>query len=152
MSEKFETWQIWRGLRKCLKDKFLMKAFGKRNARTISGYAENPRETQGRGNDLLENLHTVFSEADIRGRGDLARAAIAYLETSLEPEYLPSVNKPLPTIQEEILADYSAVSELQVSISRGDDTDVVNEYKQAAIDEIERTYSKYLEDFKKGHE
>lgn len=147
MPKKLETWQIWHAFKKHLGEPFLMKVIGKRNARTIRMYAQDPRVTDDRCKDPLQALHIIFSEADAIGRGDVARKAIAYLVTAIEEDSVQQpVQSTLPTIAEELLADFTVVTELKASIERKDHPDMVADYVLAAKEEIDRTHSKYLED------
>jgi len=56
----------------------------------------------------------------------------------------------LPTIHEEILADYSAVARLQQAIEAGADLETINNLKKEAVEEIERTVARYARDRKDG--
>lgn len=147
MSKYLQTWQIWHGFKKHLGESLLMQVLGKKNARTIRLYSQDPRFTEDRCKDPLESLHIIFSEADEIGRGDLARKAIAYLETALEDgrtDISPAAQL-LPTMDAEKLADYQKVAAFQKAIDDGDDIDLVETLMKEAKDEIERTYAKYLQ-------
>lgn len=147
MPKYLQTWQIWHGFKKHLGESLLMQVLGKKNARTIRLYSQDPRFTEDRCKDPLESLHIIFSEADEIGRGDLARKAIAYLETALEDgraDISPAVQL-LPTMDAEKLADYQKVAAFQKAIDDGDDIDIVETLMKEAKDEIERTYAKYLQ-------
>lgn len=147
MPKYLQTWQIWHGFKKHLGESLLMQVLGKKNARTIRLYSQDPRFTEDRCKDPLESLHIIFSEVDEIGRGDLARKAIAYLETALEDgraDISPAVQL-LPTMDAEKLADYQKVAAFQKAIDDGDDIDIVETLMKEAKDEIERTYAKYLQ-------
>lgn len=51
--------------------------------------------------------------------------------------------RPLPTVQDELLADYAALAEFQRGIQSGADMERALALKAAAIEEIERTVSRY---------
>lgn len=73
-----------------------MHVLGKKNARTIRLYSQDPAFTEDRSKDPLEALHIIFAEADEIGRGDLARKAIDYLATAIgDSSYdMPAVRSP----------------------------------------------------------
>lgn len=146
MPKYLETWQIWHALKKTLGESFLMQVMGKSNARTIRMYSQDPRTTDDRSKDPIEALHIIFSEADMIGRGDLARKAIEYLLTAVgESTYdATAVAGLLPTMAEEKLADYQKLAEFQQAIDEGADVDLVEVLMNEAKSEIERTYAKYL--------
>ena len=71
---------------------------------------------------------------DAAGVGYAARAGIEYLSTALDPTVqVGGIKEPLPTIQEEILADYSAVGRLQSAIESGADIVAINQRKREAM-------------------
>ena len=147
MPKKLETWQIWHALKKALGETFLMAVMGKKNARTIRLYSQDPRTTEDRCKDPLEALHIIFSEADLIGRGDLARKAIDYLHTSLDDDGgydATEASGLLPTMAEEKLAYYVKLAAFQKAIEDGADVDLVEVLMNEAKSEIERTYAKYL--------
>lgn len=146
MPKTLETWQIWNGFKKHLGEPLLMQVLGKKNARTIRLYSQDPRLTEDRCKDPLEALHIIFSEADEIGRGDLARKAIAFLETALEENSfdVSPANSLLPTMDAEKLADYQKLAAFQKAIDDGADADLVETLMNEAKDEIERTYAKFL--------
>lgn len=134
-------------LKKSLGETFLMAVMGKKNARTIRLYSQDPRTTEDRCKDPLESLHIIFAEADLIGRGDLARKAIDYLHTSLDDDSGYNVTEAsglLPTMAEEKLADYQKLAAFQRAIDDGADIDLVEVLMNEAKSEIERTFAKYL--------
>lgn len=147
MPKHLQTWQIWHGFKKHLGESLLMQVLGKKNARTIRLYSQDPRFTEDRCKDPLESLHIIFSEADEIGRGDLARKAIDYLLTAIgDHNYdLTPASQLLPTMDAEKLADYQKVAAFQKAIDDGADADLVETLMNEAKDEIERTYAKYLQ-------
>lgn len=146
MPKKLETWQIWHAFKKTLGEPFLMHVLGKKNARTIRLYSQDPTYTEDRSKDPLESLHAIFSAADEIGRGDLPRKALGYLATAVgESSYdMPAVNQLLPALAEEKLADYQKLAAFQKAIDDGSDVDLVEVLMNEAKEEIERTFAKYL--------
>lgn len=115
-----------------------------RSIRSAHDWAQDPTCTEVRCKSPLELLHALFERMDAIGYGYAARAAIRYLETALDHEV---VVDPVPmvkaTMEQEVLADYAAVAALQRAIEAGEPIDVVHELKQAAMDELDRTFAKY---------
>lgn len=146
MPKKLATWQIWHAFKKTLGEPFLMHVLGKKNARTIRLYSQDPAFTEDRSKDPLEALHIIFAEADEIGRGDLARKAIDYLATAIgDSSYdMPAVRSLLPTLVEEKLADYQKLAAFQQAIDDQADVDMVEVLMNEAKEEIERTFAKYL--------
>ena len=68
MPKKLETWQIWHTMRKTLEDSFVMAVLGRRNARTIRMYAQDPRYPVDRSKDPIEALAILFDELATYGR------------------------------------------------------------------------------------
>ena len=146
MPKKLETWQLWHAMKNHLGESFLINVLGRRNGRTIRLYSQDPQFTEDRCKDPLQAMHIIFSELSDYGRADVARKAISYLNTSLQADYClpPAVDELKPTISEEVLADFSAVESLRLAIDTGLAREKVESYKNAAIEEIERTYALYL--------
>ncbi len=145
MSERFQSWQFWSAAKKLLGESRLMMILGRRNGRTIRTYSADPRYTQERSKDPLEHLHTILSELDTFGRGDIARLAIQYLETALTDQEIPTACELQDTIEAEVLADYQAVASMQAAIDGGRPIDEVAELVAAAKAEIDRTLTKYIQ-------
>ncbi|BDD88731.1 hypothetical protein [Desulfofustis limnaeus] len=143
---KMQPWQVFQAARKYLGADTVARIFN-REIRSAHSWAQDPAFTAHRCRSPLELLHALFERLDAVGLGYVARAAIGYLETAVYQEQAGgAIREPLPTIQEEILADYSAVAELQRTIeSRGSLADVMR-LKQEAMDEIERTVARYVKD------
>jgi len=146
MFGNLQPWQVFHIARKHLGPGSIAKVFGKSNVRSAYDWAQDPLTTQKRCRSPLEALHHMFQLLDEIGLGYVARASIAYLQTAIEPDELHNIQEPLPTIEQEILADYSAVASLQRAVEACEEVDLVDTLKQEAIDEIERTYAKYLKD------
>lgn len=146
MSERFQSWQFWAAAKKLLGESRLMMILGRRNGRTIRTYSADPRYTQQRCKDPLEHLHTILSELDTFGRGDIARLAIQYLETALTTtDEVPTACELQDTIEAEVLADYQAVAAMQAAIDKGRPIDEVAELVAEAKAEIDRTLTKYIQ-------
>ncbi len=146
MSERFQSWQFWAAAKKLLGETRLMMILGRRNGRTIRTYSADPRYTQQRCKDPLEHLHTILSELDTFGRGDVARLAIQYLETALDDDDLPGTTQLQPNINLEILMDYQALAALQMAISNEAPIDDVADLAREAKEEIDRTLARYIDD------
>ncbi len=147
MAKSFESWQFWNATRKLLGEPFLLRVLGKRNARIIRMYSSDPRFVAERCNDPLQHLHTLFTELDLAGRGDIARRALEYLQSAIDDGQHPAAVVPLkPTLDAEILADYQAVAELQAAIADGVPVDEVKDLVEEAKAEIDRSLTKYLEE------
>ncbi len=146
MSKRLETWQIWHAMRKTIGDSFIMAVLGRRNARTIRMYAQDPRFTVDRCKDPIESLGILFAELESWGRHDIAKLAIDHLCKSIGHEtdlHCPTELK--QTIDAELLADYQAVADLKTAIEVDAGEEAVHFAMTAAVQEIERTYSKYLQ-------
>lgn len=146
MPKMLGTWQIWSGLKGTLTESFLMQVMGKKNARTIRLYSQDPRTSEDRCKDPLEALHIIFSEADLLGRGDLARKAIGYLQTALDDsEEVKAPKALLPTLDAEKLADFQSVAAFQRGIDEGLDADLIEVLLLEAKEELDRTFAKHLQ-------
>ncbi len=145
---KMQPWQVFQAARKYLGSNTVARIFGK-EIRSAYNWAQDPAFTQCRCRSPLELLHTLFERMDAAGIGYVARAGIEYLSSAIDPAMqVDSIKEPLPTIHEEILADYSAVSKLQQAIEAGADLETVNDLKKEAVEEIERTVARYARDQK----
>ncbi len=144
MPNKFQSWQFWAAAKKLLGESNLLLILGRRNARTIRMYSADPKYTVERCRDPLEHLHIIFSELDTFGRGDVARLAIKYLQSAIDPQDVSKVADLQPTMDAEILADYKSVADLQVAIVDGAPVDMVSDFAAEAKAEIDRTLAKYI--------
>lgn len=142
-----QTWQIWQVARKYIGIGPLAKMFGV-GERTIYDYASDPAFVTKKGcREPFERMHVFLRMLDDLGFGQYARAGLAYLATAVEDGFCSGgVREPLATITEEILRDYSSVSEMQLAIERGEGLARVEELKRLAVEEIERTYLRYAKD------
>lgn len=144
-----KSWQIFHYARKHLGSGVLYAIFGKKNARTVDYWCQDPRTTgkEEDASDAICGVKLLLDKLDDLGHTSVVRAAVAFFKsgTSLEEDYHPSVSDLLPSIAEEKLADFHKVAEFQAAIDRGEGRIEVGVKKQAAIEEIERTWAKYLE-------
>jgi hypothetical protein len=143
---KMQPWQVFQAARKYLGAHNVARIFN-REVRSAHNWAQDPAHTECRCKSPLELLHTLFERMDAVGIGYAARAAIDYLATAVDPAVqVGGIKPPLPTIQEEILADYSAVARLQQAIEAGADMESVHGLKRDAMEEIERTVARYIQE------
>jgi len=151
-SLRLQSWQIFHTARRHLTPERVIAIFGKKNARSAYTWAQDPVTTADRCKDPIEALHTMMSELDAIGRGDAARAVLDYLRTALHDEYNTSapVQDLLPTIEHELLADYTALASYQRAVESCEELDLVDTLRKAAVDEINRTHAKYLQACRKG--
>ena len=149
MPKRLETWQIWHAMRKTISDSFIMGVLGRRNARTIRMYAQDPRCTVDRSKDPIEALAILFDELATYGRADIAELGIKHLQQSIGCDKdLRCPDQLKPTVDAEILADFQVVADMKAAIEANKDPDEVRIAMTEAIHEIERTYTKYQQDFK----
>lgn len=140
---KLQSWQIFKIAIKHLTPGALAHIFGKANVRTVYLYAADPDFTEKRCKDPIEAIHMMFSLLDEIGRGDAARAGLAYLQTAIDDSHPQAVEELQSTVEKELLKDFSAVTELQRAIEIGEPVEVVAEATQQAVEEIQRTFAKY---------
>ncbi len=120
MTKKLETWQIWHAMRKTLGDSFIMSVLGRRNARTIRMYAQDPRFTVDRCKDPIEALAILFDELATYGRADIAELAIGHMRQAITGhDNLPCPDQLKSTMDAEVVADFQAVAELKAAIDDG---------------------------------
>ena len=145
---KMQSWQIFHFARKHLGSSVLYAIFGKKNARAIDFWAQDPRYTNKADGayDPIRGIKTLIETLDDHGHEDVVRSTLSYISeetsaaTSTEESKLTDLQ---PTIAEEIVRDYKAVSELQDAIENEADMDIVDALKEEAIDEIARTVALY---------
>jgi hypothetical protein len=146
---KMRSWQVMHFARKHLGRSALYAIFGKKNARTVDYWCEDPKFTgkEERAFDPIQGVKDLLETLDDQGHTSVVRACLNFLRegTSLEEEFTPAVTELLPTLAEEELADYQYLSEFQRAIARCAPYKEVNALKQEAIEEIERTFAKYRE-------
>jgi len=149
-SGEMQSWQVFHCARKHLGRSVLYNIFGKRHARTVDLWCQDPRFTDkdAVSYDPLQGLRDLLSLLDDHGHVPVVRAALQYIAagTSVECDHSGDCSDLLPTMAEEILADFRAVADLQRGIEAGMAAHAVNQLKAAAINEIERTVALYLKD------
>ena len=148
---KLQSWQIFHYARKHLNRSTLYSIFGKKNARTVDYWCENPKFTgkSEEAYDPIQGVKDLLETLDDQGHCDVVRSAVAFMVsgTSIESEDGTAIKDILPTLTEEILADFRAVAAMQASIEAGQHPDEVAAWKRSAIAELERTVAKYREDY-----
>lgn len=148
---KLQSWQFFNAARRALSPELVTSIFGRRNARAAYSWAQDPAYTQERCRDPLEALKILCERLEEIGRGDLVRCAVAYLASTLDhEESLPSVKELQQTIDEELLADYSAVADLGAMIKAGAGIEELRESTEETKAEIDRTLAKVIENRSKG--
>ncbi len=144
----FQTWQLWNATLKTLGADILAALLGVNKSMAYE-YAKNPNTTgPKRCRDKAEQMHAVLSELAFWGREDVCRGFVDYFRSAYEDVTPNPVGELKPTMNEEILADYQSVASLQAAIDRCDEIDIVEALTNAAKEDIDRTYAKYLKDCK----
>ncbi len=151
-SQSLKSWQIWHFSRKHLNRSILYAIFGKKNARAVDYWCQDPKYTAkvDGAYDPIQGVKSLLDILDDQGHAGIVRAAIGYLSagTSAECNYDQKIVEPMVSITDEILADFRAVAELQRAIENNCDIAGVEHLLLDAIAELERTvacYSKGLE-------
>jgi len=145
---KMQSWQLFHFARKHLGNSTLYAIFGKKKARAIDMWAQDPRYTQKpEGSyDPILGVKTLLETLDDHGHTDVVRSAVAFMTSGTSAAVSgaePCVADLLPTISEEILKDYRAVADMQAAIESGLSVDFVDALKDEAMDEISRTVALY---------
>lgn len=142
-----QPWQVFHAARVQLGAEVVARIFN-RSSRSAYDWAQDPATTTVRCKSPLELLHILFERLDEQGRGYVVRAAIDYLETALfESHHVPErVVEPHPSLDVELLRDFSAVDRLRAAIADNAAADEVAAIAAAAKAEIERTLARYLQD------
>lgn len=147
---KMQSWQFFHFVRKHLGRSVLYSIFGKKNARAVDYWCENPKFTAKaeKAYDPLQGVKDTIDLLDDHGHCDVVRAVLVYLAagTSCELGNDPEINDLLPTVSDEILADFRAVAVLQSAIENCKHIDDVEQCKLEAIAEIERTVARYRQE------
>lgn len=148
-STKMQSWQVFHYARKHLGSSKLYAIFGKKNARAVDYWCEDPDCTaRPEGSyDPIKGVKRLLEALDDLGHIDQVRATVAYLisSTSIADDLNPKIQELKPTMAEEILADYASVSALQAAIEDGHNIPSINQKCAAAIAELQRTVAKYTE-------
>ena len=147
-NNKMQSWQVFHFARKHLGNSVLYAIFGKKKARAIDTWAQDPRYTQKQEGsyDPVLGVKTLLETLDDYGHTDVVRQAVNYMtaNTSAAADCDPPLIQDLqPTISDEILCDYKAVAEMQAAIEAGESVVYVSALKDEAIDEIARTVALY---------
>lgn len=142
-----QSWQILHFARKHLGRSVLYAIFGKKNARIVDYWCEDPRYT-AKGDtafDPLQGVKNLIDLLDDQGHSGVARSCLAFLSpfADQDQDHLQNV---LPTMAEEKLADFQAVAKFQTALDNHDSLDEIAHLKKEAIDEIERTFARHLMD------
>lgn len=147
---KMRSWQFFHFVRKHLGRSVLYSVFGKKNARAVDYWCEDPRFTAKpeKAYDPLQGIKDTIDLLDDRGHCDVVRSVLTYLAagTSSDNGDEPVINELLPTLTDEILADFRAVAALQTAIESETDIEEIEILKRDAIAEIERTVARYIQD------
>ena len=148
---KMQSWQIFHFARKHLGSSVLYAIFGKKNARSIDYWAQDPRYTnkpEGSYDPIL-GIKTLLETLDDHGHEAVVRAAISHIASGASSTGFNDVTELkdlLPTMSEEILGDYRAVGVMQAAIEAGLDVAEVDRLKTEAIDELHRTVALYRQE------
>lgn len=149
-NSKMQPWQVFQAARKYLGPETVAKIFHKEK-RSAYNWAQDPAFTECRCRNPLELLYTLFERMDTVGLGYVVRAALVYLSGAVEAvDEGQEIRQPLATIQQEILADYAAVANLQRAIESEASLEEVRYCQREAIAEIERTVARYAKEH--GHD
>lgn len=145
---KMQSWQVFSFARKHLGSPLLNTIFGKKNARKIDYWCQDPRYTnKPEGSyDPINGVKRLLAVLDDYGHDSIIRSAVNYMtaDTSAASSMAePALADLQPTLTEEILRDYKAVADLQRAIEDGENIDLVDALKDEAIDEIARTVALY---------
>lgn len=148
-NQQMQSWQVLHFFRKHLGRSALYAIFGKKNARTVDYWCEDPKYTgkSERAFDPIQGVKDLLEMLDDHGHTATVRACLDFLRsgTSLDEGCSPEVSDLLPTLTEEELADYTCLADFQAAIHRCAPYEEVNALKKSAIEEIERTFAKYKE-------
>lgn len=147
---KMQSWQVFHFARKHLTRSTLYAIFGKKKARAVDYWCEDPRYTakpEG-AYDPIQGVKALLDTLDDNGHCGVVRATVAYMceGTSCRLDHKKEIVEPMSTITDEILADFRAVANLQRAIEAGAEIDEVEYYQREAVEEIERTVALYRKD------
>jgi hypothetical protein len=150
---QMQSWQVFHFARKYLTRAVLYAIFGKKNARIVDYWCEDPKYTDKaeQAYDPILGVRNLLTALDDMGHTPVVRACIAFLvsDTSLADDCQPAVTNLRPTMAEEELADYVCLAEFQAAIRNGLPKKEIMRRKQAALEEIERTFAKHVKDLTK---
>ena len=148
--DKMQSWQIFSFARKHLSASTLYAIFGKKKARAIDYWCEDPLYTakpEG-AYDPIQGVKHLLSNLDDLSHFGVVRATLAYLAegTCAETDQEQQIQEPLSTLTAEILADFRAVADMQRAIESRQPVDEVEEMMIDAVAELERTVAKYRQE------
>lgn len=147
LDHKMQSWQVFHFARKHLGTSVLYQIFGKKSARAVDLWAQDPRFTNKPvgAYDPMQGIKTLIELLDDNGHDDVVRCALNFLlsDTSISSGVEPNIQDLQSTIAEEVVRDYKAVAEMQAAIEDGEAIEWVEALKQDAIDEITRTVALY---------
>ena len=147
-SVKMQSWQVFHFARKHLGSPVINVIFGKKNARKIDYWCQDPKYTnkQEGSYDPILGVKKLLEILDDHGHEDIVRSTVSYItaDTSAASSSIePGLADLQPTISEEILRDYKVVADLQSAIENSESIEVVDGLKEEAMDEIARTVALY---------
>ncbi len=142
---KLQSWQVFQAARKFIGAERVARIFN-REKRSAYSWAQDPAFTEHRCKNPLDLLHNLFVELDARGLGYVARDAVTYLASAIDDQECSPVMEPLPTLEAELLADFSSLADLKTAIDEGEDIKTVKSLKREAVAELERTVARYIAD------
>ncbi|MGV0961834.1 MAG: hypothetical protein ACOYB1_18570 [Limnohabitans sp.] len=149
-TSKMQSWQVFHYARKHLGRSVLYAIFGRKNARAVDYWCENPLHTQKPDGayDPMHGVKALVDTLDDHGHCDVVRSIFGYLSagTSCDTGHTPEVTDLLPTVGEEMLADFRSISDLQRAIESGAPLEEVKMCRGLAIAEIDRTIARYAKD------
>ncbi|MGV0961824.1 MAG: hypothetical protein ACOYB1_18520 [Limnohabitans sp.] len=149
-ANKMQSWQVFHYARKHLSSSKLYVIFGKKNARAVDYWCEDPDYTARlpEAYDPIRGVKRLLESLDDHGHCAVVKSTLAYLAsgTSSCCDTDPQIEQLKPTMAEEMLADYSAVASLQKAFEEGHNAASIKQLKAAAIAEIERTVAHYMKD------
>lgn len=155
-ASKMQSWQIFHYARKHLGRSVLYAIFGKKNARAVDYWCEDPKYTNKPDGayDPIQGIRDLLTALDDHGHTAVVKSACQYMtaETSTGDECPLGLTDLLPSLEAEILADFRAVAAFQAAIESGADIRKIISAKELAIAEIERTVARYIKDLQETGE
>lgn len=121
--------------------------------RTLQRWVADPLTTcaESRSASQLERHHRLFLAMDEVGLGYACRGVIRYQKSAVDDGCCPDrIARPLPTMLEEQLADHKTLAELQTAIDNNRPLSEVRRLEVCAIEEIQRTVARYIQDRNDG--
>lgn len=146
-TKQMQSWQFFHFARKHLGRSVLYAIFGKKNARTVDYWCEDPKYTgkETHAFDPIQGIKDLLDMLDDHGHAGVVRSCLSFLSPTDVDGIVSEVTELLPTMAEEKLADFRAVAEFQAAVDACASCSEVNALKLEAIAEIERTFAKYKE-------